>query len=409
MFTVKNKYLVLVGALLAQVTIAGLYAWSIFGTALQAERGWDGNEILFPYSFAQFIFAFSTLLSGRIVDKHGPRIALVIGGILYGGGLILSSFVTEPWMLYITYGVMSGAGVGFVYVCPLSTLIKWFPKNRGMITGLSVGVFGGGSIIFQKVISNFLTTTDVSGAFLKLGIISFFLIMIGAIFTNNPVGFVKQAAQRGEGDFTTGEMIKTGKFKITWIMFWFAAIPGLLVLGAAKNIGIEVAGLDTAIAAGVISILAISNAGSRLVSGTLSDKFGTLNMLKVIFVITIISLLSLSFLANIKPIFYLSVIGVAVGYGGFLALFPTFTNQEFGSFRYGSNYGVVYQAYGLAALSGIFIKSMVGGSYITTFILSAAAATIGLALSFFIKERGKIVPAAITTSSTRANVSSKTS
>lgn len=388
MYTIKNKYLVLVGALLAQVTIAGLYAWSIFGTALQAERGWSGNEILLPYSLAQFIFAFSTLASGRLVDKKGPRITLIIGGILYGTGLILSSFVTSPSMLYLTYGVLTGAGVGFVYVCPLSTLIKWFPKNRGMITGLSVGVFGGGSIIFQKVISNFVAASNVSGAFVKLGIISMALIVLGGLLTNNPEGFVKKAAEKGEGDYTTGEMIKTSKFKILWVMYWLAVIPGLLVLGAAKNIGIEVAGLEAAAAAGVISILALSNAGSRLVSGTLSDKFGTLNMLKLIFVITIASLLSLSFLSGIKIAFYLGVIGIAVGYGGFLALFPTFTNQEFGSFRYGSNYGVVYQAYGLAALSGIFLKSMVG-SYTNTFIFSAVAATIGLGLSFMIQERGK--------------------
>ncbi len=389
MFNIKNKYLVLLGALLAQVTIAGLYAWSIFGTALQHERGWGSNEILFPYSLAQFIFAFSTLISGKLVDKKGPRIALFIGGLLYGGGLILSSFVTSPSLLYLTYGVITGAGVGFVYVCPLSTLIKWFPTHRGMITGLSVGVFGGGSIIFQKVISNLLLVTDVSGAFLKLGIISMALILVGTIFTNNPEGLVKQKTEKGEGDFTTLEMIKTSKFRITWIMYWLAVIPGLLILGAAKNIGIEVAGLDAATAAGVISILAISNAGSRLISGTLSDKFGTLNVLKLIFVITIASLLSLSFLAEIKALFYLSAIGVAVGYGGFLALFPTFTNQEFGSFRYASNYGVVYQAYGLAALSGIFIKSIVG-SYTSTFIFSAVAASIGLALSFRIKERDKV-------------------
>ncbi len=165
MFTVKNKYLVLVGALLAQVTIAGLYAWSIFGTALQTEYGWSSDATFFPYALAQFIFAFSTLLSGRIVDKHGPRPALAIGGLLYGGGLILSSYVSTPGMLYLTYGVITGAGVGFVYVCPLSTLIKWFPKYRGMITGLSVGVFGGGSIIFKEVISNMLTTGSVSQTF----------------------------------------------------------------------------------------------------------------------------------------------------------------------------------------------------------------------------------------------------
>lgn len=386
MYTIKNKYVVLVGALLAQVTIAGLYAWSILGTALQVENGWTGDQTFFPYALAQFIFAFSTLLSGRIVDKKGPRVALAIGGVLYGSGLILSSFVTSPGLLYITYGVITGAGVGFVYVCPLSTLIKWFPSKKGMITGLAVGVFGGGSIIFKEVLSTLLLTNSVSQVFLKLGLISTVLILLGAALTNNPEGFVKKVTEKSDGDFTTKDMIKTRKFKLTWLMYWLAVIPGLLVLGAAKNIGMEVAGLDATVAGGVISLLAISNAASRLVSGTLSDKLGTLNVLKIVFVITIVSLLSLSFITGNTLIFYISAAGVAVGYGGFLALFPTFTNQEFGSFRYASNYGVIYQAYGLAALTGILIKR-VAGSFTTTFAISAVAAMIGLAISFMIKER----------------------
>jgi OFA family oxalate/formate antiporter-like MFS transporter len=109
-------------------------------------------------------------------------------------------------------------------------------------------------------------------------------------------------------------------------------------------------------------------------------------VLKGSFIITIVSLFALSFLADYKAIFYLAVSGVAIGYGGFLALFPTFTNQEFGSFRYASNYGLVYQAYGLAALSGIFLKSMTG-SFTNTFIFSALAASVGFGLSFMIKER----------------------
>ena len=111
-----------------------------------------------------------------------------------------------------------------------------------------------------------------------------------------------------------------------------------------------------------------------------------LNVLKGQLVVTILSLLSLAFLAHIKIMFYLGVCGIAVGYGGFLSLFPTFTNQQWGIFRYGSNYGIVYQAYGLAALSGIFIKAMVG-TFTNTFIVAAIAATVGLVVSFLIKER----------------------
>jgi len=289
-------------------------------------------------------------------------------------------------MLYLTYGVIVGAGVGFVYVVPIATLVKWFPNRKGTITGLAVAVFGGGSIIFKDVIGWLIERSDVSTAFLQLGLIAAVLIILGGQLTSNPAGYTKETAKKGEDDFTTSEMVKTSTFRKTWVMYWLAVIPGLLVWGAAKNIGLEVAGLGDAAAATIISILAISNASSRLISGSLSDKLGTLNVLKGAFVITILALLSLSFLADTQAMFYLGVIGVAVGYGGFLALFPTFTNQQWGMYRYGSNYGVVYQAYGLAALSGIFIKSVVG-SYTNTFIVSAVAATIGLGIAFLIKER----------------------
>ncbi len=387
----RSKYVVLAGALLAQVTIAGLYAWSIFGTAIEEETDWSGDEILLTYSIAQFVFAFSTLLSGKLVDTRGPRFTITIGGILYGGGLILSSFATSPLMLYLTYGVIVGAGVGFVYVCPIATLVKWFPARKGMVTGLAVAVFGGGSIIFKDVIGWLIEGSDVSTAFVQLGLLAAALIILGGQLTSNPAGYTKQTAVKGEDDFTTSEMIRTPTFYKTWMMYWLAVIPGLLVLGAAKNIGLEVAGLGDAAAASIITILAISNASSRLVSGSLSDKLGTLNVLKGVFVITILALLSLSFLADIQAMFYLGVVGVAVGYGGFLALFPTFTNQQWGTYRYGSNYGIVYQAYGLAALSGIFIKSVVG-SYTNTFIVSAAAATIGLGIAFRIKEKASAEP-----------------
>lgn len=380
-----NKYLVLAGVLLAQVTIAGLYAWSIFATALEGERGWGENEIYFAYSLAQFVFAFTTIFSGRLVDRRGPRPALLIGGLLYGGGLLLSSFAASPFSLYLTYGAIMGMGVGFVYVCPLSTLIKWFPDHPGMMTGLSVAVFGGGSILFKEVITLFLERTDVAGAFFGLGLLSASLILIGAVFTSDPPGTRKKQAVKGAGDYATWEMLRTGRFYVLWSMFALAVIPGLLVLGAAKNIGLEVAGLTVPSAAGLITVLALSNAGSRLLTGILADRFGPLNVLRAVYLLTIASLLTVSYAAGHPLFFYPAIIGIALGYGGFLTLFPTLTNRAFGSWRYGSNYGVIFQAYGLAALAGVFIKTL-AGSYAATFLISALAAGIGLLLSFALRK-----------------------
>lgn len=384
MVYIKNKYFILVGTLLAQVTIAGLYAWSVFGLAIEVERGWAADDILLAYSIAQFVFALTTLFSGRLVDARGPRLPLTIGGLLYGAGLILSSYATSPFMLVLTYGLLSGAGVGFVYVCPLSTLSKWFPNHIGLVNGLSVAVFGGGSIVFKEVITKLLLHNNVSQALLSVGILSTILILIGAVFSNNPKEFKKSTSSMSSNDYTTRQMITSSTFHIMFIMYFLAVIPGLLVLGAAKNIAIEIAGLEGMLASGVITLLALSNAASRLVSGALSDKFKTLHVLQLAFVITFISLVILSFSVN-KGWFYVGVIGVAIGYGGFLALFPMMTNQQFGNFLYASNYGVMFQAYGLAALAGIVIKSIVG-SFTTTFALAAACSIIGLGLSFLLKK-----------------------
>ncbi len=379
----NKKYIVTFGALLAQLTIAGLYAWSILSTAIIAERGWAENQLILTYSIAVFVFAFSTIFSGKLVDAKGPRLTMTIGGILYGSGLILSSFASSPLMLHLSYGVLTGAGVGFVYVCPLSTLIKWFPEKKGAITGLAVSAFGGGSILFKEVISQFLQSYTVSETFLYLGIITLAAIVLGAQLVSLPPGYHAASITKQEGDYTTAEMVKTPTFYKIWIMYWLAVIPGLLVLGASKNIGID-AGLTAAAAAGLVTILAIFNAGSRLVSGVLSDLLGTVNVIRIAFIITIGALLALSLFSHITPLFYLGIVGIAVGYGGFLSLFPVLTNHTFGSFRYGSNYGIVYQAYGIAGLSGIAIKSM-AGSYTNTFIISAVAGALGLIIALSMK------------------------
>lgn len=364
--------------------IGGLYAWSIISTALIDAYGWSENQLIAPYAIAQFVFACTTMLSGRLVDTKGPRLSMFLGGVLFGTGIMLSSFAKTPAMLNLTFGVLSGVGVGFVYVCPLSTLIKWFPNKKGFITGLSVGMFGAGSIVIKELLEMLLRAYNISTTLLYLGLISGAVIVLASLVVQLPAGYHKLAVQKQQGDYTSKEMVQTSLFYRIWIMYWLAVIPGLLILGAAKNIGLD-AGLTPSSAAGLVTILALANAGSRLVSGTLADKFGTMHVLRGAFALTAASLVGISLFAEVATLFYISIIGVAFGYGGFLSLFPVLTNQTFGSFRYGSNYGIVYQAYGIAALSGIAIKS-VAGSYTNTFIISAIAAVLGLIIAGLIRE-----------------------
>ncbi len=386
-----NRWTVVFGAVLLQVCLGAIYSWSLFNQPLMDKFGWSKEEVVMTYSIAIFTFAFSTIFSGRLQDKIGPRKVATIGGILYGGGLILASFATSLPMLYFSYGVLGGAGVGFAYVCPLSTCVKWFPDKKGFITGIAVGAFGAGSLVFKSIIQNFLATVGVSSTFLYLGMIYLVLVLIGAQLLRLPevaLASKKSADKVEEVALTVSEMIKTKTFIPVWLMFMLGCMPGLLVIGLAKDIGIEMVGLDPMVAANAVALIALFNAGGRLAWGTISDKIGRVEVVLIMFVITAISLIALSVLPLNLTLFFICLAGIACSFGGFLALFPTITGEFYGIKNLGANYGVVYQAYGVAALVGPIIKKSSSG-FSQTFMIAAGCAIAGAVLTAMVKAMKK--------------------
>lgn len=390
-FRIRNKWVVLAGAMLALMTIGSIYSWSLFNAPIAEAYGWSQDEVVRTYSIAIFFFAFSTLVSGRLQISKGPRVTALIGGLLYSGGVILSAFAKTPMMLYLTYGVIAGSGVGFVYVAPLATLVKWFPKHKGTFTGVSVGTFASGSIIFKSVISKLLgngpcTPEVITSTFIKVGLIYLVVSVLGSLLLDVPeITESKEVAKASSTDFTPSQMVKTGNFFKLFFAFLMATMPGILVIGLAKDIGVELVNLDVAKAAGIVSIIAVFNACGRLLSGILSDKIGALNVLKIVAIITIVSLGILSFVELTYVTFMVAILGIVLGYGSFLALFPTIVASFYGSSHYSANYGIVYQGYGLAALVGPIIKANSSG-YGQTFLISMIIAIVGFVLITQIKQ-----------------------
>jgi OFA family oxalate/formate antiporter-like MFS transporter len=374
-----NRGWVVIGAILIQLCIGGIYTWSLFNQPLADAFNWNKSDVFLTYSIAIFVFAFATLFAGRLQDRVGPRLVATIGILLYSGGLMLTSMVSELWQLYLTYGVMAGAGVGFVYVCPLSTLVKWFPKRKGLITGVAVGAFGLGSLVFKSAIQYFIAGIGVSQTFLVLGLISAVIGLIGASLLRVPPIALSVSGAPSlplERQFVPGEMIRTRSFMFIWIMFLFASTSGLLVIGMAKDIGVQLAGLSEDVASNAVTIIALFNASGRIGWGSLSDKFGRIRVVSVMFMLTAVAMSAISVLSLNYLSFFISLAVIAFCFGGFLAVFPTITNEYYGVKNLGANYGIVYQAYGLAALLGPLIVSAVGGLR-TTFQIAAVLAVLG--------------------------------
>jgi len=389
----KQGWLVVFGAVLLQVCLGAIYSWSLFNQPLMDKYGWGEDQVVFTYSLAIFVFAASTIVSGRLVDRYGPRKIATIGGILYGAGVMLASIASTIPLLYITYGVLAGVGVGFAYVCPLSTCVKWFPDKKGFITGIAVGAFGAGSMVFKSVITMLLQNVGVSQTFLYLGLLYMVLVLIGAQLLKlpeGPVGSNNSTAQIlvEEPSLTVKEMLQTKSFYFVWLIFLVGCMPGLLVIGLAKNIGVEMVGLTPMVAANAVGIIALFNAGGRLAWGTISDKLGRIQVVMIMFIITIGCLLYMSIVPLNVITFFICLSGVACSFGGLLSVFPTITSEFYGVKNLGANYGVIFQAYGIAALLGPVMKSMANGLS-QTFLIAAGFAVIGLIFTVIVRKINK--------------------
>ncbi len=374
----KHPGWIVAGAVLIHLCIGSIYTWSLFNQPIATKLNWNRDDVFMAYSIAIFSFAFATMFAGRLQDRKGPRLVATIGILLYSGGLMLTSQVRELWQLYISYGIVAGAGVGFVYVCPLSTLVKWYPKRKGLITGIAVGAFGLGSLVFKSAIEYFISAQGVMPTFLILGVICAAVGGFGASLLRVPddVQTSTAASSKSGHQFTPSEMIRTRSFPLIWTMFLFASASGLLVIGLAKDIGVQLAGLDESVAANAVSIIALFNASGRIIWGSLSDRFGRIRMISIMFILTAVSMTALSLFTLTYLTYFVTLAMIAFCFGGFLAVFPTVTNEYFGVKNLGANYGIVYQAYGLAALVGPLIVALVS-SLQTTFLIAAGLAVVG--------------------------------
>ncbi|WP_129598887.1 L-lactate MFS transporter [Anaerophilus nitritogenes] len=383
-----NPWLIVLGAIFIQISIGAIYSWSLFNQPLIDQFNWTNSQVILTFSITIFTFAFTTMFSGRLQDKIGPKVVATIGGVLYGGGLILSSFATTIIELYIYYGIIAGAGVGFSYVCPLSTCIKWFPQKKGFITGIIVGAFGIGSLFFKSIIEFFLLSYGISNTFLYLGIIYTTFVLIGAQFLvlppKNHIPIIENIQSIDVHNFSVQQMLQTKSFYLLWIMYFLACVSGLLVISLAKDIGIQLANLTASVAANAVALIGLFNAGGRLIWGSLSDKLGRIKIVFIMFIITSICMIMMSIIPLNFILFFSCLCSIAFCFGGFLSVFPTITSDFYGIKNFGANYGIMYQAYGLAALAGPFIMQSTGELKLT-FIITSILSIIGACITFMIK------------------------
>lgn len=403
---VMNRWLVVVGALLIQLSLGAIYAWGAFTGALQDPEGpfkYTASQTSWIFSAGLASFAFTMILAGRLQDKYGPRIIAIIGGLMLGAGYIAASFTGTSFALMLIFiGILGGAGIGMGYVCPIAACVKWFPDLKGLITGLAVAGFGAGAFIFVKLAGSWMgliASQGVNGTFLIFGIIFAVSVVIGALLLSNPPAGWKPAgwnppvntdgsAKAEVTNLTQGQTIKTHQFWMIWLAFVFSAGCGLMVIKCLKNFGVFEGGLSAAAAGSALGLLALFNGLGRVVWGTISHKLTAKYSVVLMCLMQAGMMFFLLGMGSKASTLAIAACWIGFNFGGNFALFPLLTLENFGPKNLGANYGAVFTSYGVGGILGPVMAGKVWdnmGTFKTAFIIAAIACVAAAVLTFLLK------------------------
>ncbi|CAM4210546.1 L-lactate MFS transporter [Paenibacillus typhae] len=393
----NKKWLIVLGTVIMQMGLGTIYTWSLFNAQLVSKFGWELSSVSITFSITSFALAFATLFAGKLQDRFGLRRLTAAAGIMLGLGLILSSQASSLPMFYLLAGVVVGYADGTAYITSLSNLIKWFPKNKGLISGVSVGAYGTGSLIFKYITGSLIESQGVSGAFLYWGMIVMVMIVIGSMLVREAPAPAKAVSGRTAAsggtvipakDYTVKEMLRTKEAYLLFVIFFTACMSGLYLIGIVKDIGVTLAGLDVAAAANAVAMIAIFNTAGRLILGALSDRMSRLKLLSITLAVTAAAMFTLSYAALNYGLFFTCVAAIAFCFGGNITIFPAIVSDFFGLKNHSKNYGVIYQGFGIGALSGSFIAALLGG-FKPTFIIIGLLCILACLIAVSLKAPGQ--------------------
>ena len=396
-----RPWVVLAASTGINMTMGINYSWSVIKKALVAEWGWTNVEAALPYTAYAVAFAFMLIFAGMMQDRLGPRKVAASGGIIVGTGLIACGFATSPASMTLAYGI-TGIGNSLCFSTTIPSTMKWFPPERkGLVTGVVVSALGLAAAYFSPIVNWSMNSQGISRTFLILGTVMFLVLIVFTRFMNNPpddyvpgstIGAKTNHSAVGTVyDIGWPDIIRSATFRKLWLMYFWATSAGLMIMAHIATIAKTQAGWENGFY--LVMTFAVCNAISRLVAGYLSDHFGRLRLMLIIFLLQAVNLMMFAFYGT-PALLTLGTATTGLAYGAAFALFPLATADYFGIKNFGGNYGLVFTAWGCAGILGPILSGWVvdmTGRYCIAYIVSALLLFAASLLVVTIRPREKPV------------------
>ncbi|MBA2439412.1 MAG: OFA family MFS transporter, partial [Thermoleophilaceae bacterium] len=366
-----NRWVIAAAGVVMQIALGAVYAWSVFRKPLSKEFDTSVSTVNLTFTLTIVFLGISAYFGGLWMAKSGPRIVAITGGLLYAAGLLLASLSSGGIaLLYLSYGVLAGIGIGLGYIVPIATLIKWFPDKRGIITGVAVAGFGAGAVVTAPVAKSLIGSVGVFETFAILGVAAAVLVVGAAMFISNPPegykpeGWDPDAAQKGDRsgrDFQFREALSTWQWFALWALLFLNVTAGIAVISEAAPMAEEIGGASATAAASLVSIIAIFNGIGRFAWASFSDVIGRRWVFLAMFAIQAIVFFLLPN-ASSYALFAVLACVILFCYGGGFGTMPAFAADYFGSANVGRIYGLMLTAWSAAGVAGPLLISKIRDS-----------------------------------------------
>lgn len=337
-----RRYLVLVAAVMMQACLGATYSWSVFVRALRETGGMTQAATQVPFSVFYLVFPVTVLIGGMLLARLGPRACCMCSGFLFGAGWVMAGF--GKWHFAYTIvgiGVLGGMGVGIGYLAPIATCIRWFPAQKGLVTGISVAGFGGGAAVISRLAGYLLLERGLSPfqTFQLLGVPFCLMVTLAAVFIRNPPA--SGEAKRAPPRLGFRGMIGDPGFILLYGAMFCGLAAGFSINGNLKDLS-PVASEKAGILA--VTLFALTNALGRIVWGWIYDRVSSAPTLAANLVLQAALLSAAPQLLKSENGLYALALGTGLCYGGVLVLYASSVAERWGVDRVGAVYGWLFTA-----------------------------------------------------------------
>ena len=400
----KKRWLYLASGVLAMLFSGVLYAWSILNVPFKEQFGFSDSVLSLNFTLTMCFFCLGAFFGSLICKKIGVKITLIIAGLLCGAGFVSTGLLTAEsasWLIYVTYALLAGTGIGISYNVVVSTVCSWFPDRKGFCSGCLMMGFGISTLIMGKVASSLFANPQfgMSKTYMLIGgILAVVLVAAGIILRKPSADDKLPSPKAGKNirkeafesrDFTTAEMLKSFTFWRAFVFMVFITAVGNSVISFARDLAVSVeASPDLAVT--LVGVLSICNGIGRILTGALYDALGRRTTMILSNILTIvaagITLLAVQF--GSLPICIAGLCLTGLSYGSCPTLTSAFTSSFYGQKYFSVNYSIMNFNLIFAAFIAKFSSSLLAqyGSYTAPFTMLLILAVCALGLNFSIKK-----------------------